>query len=51
MNKNPNQPPQLNVDLKTTEAIKNSEGKNLFASGVILRKISKIFLLRDGQKI
>ena len=39
MNKNPNQPPQLNVDLKTTEAIKNSEGKNLFASGVILRKI------------
>ena len=33
--------PQLNVDLKTTEGIKNSEGKSVFQSGVILRKISK----------
>ena len=51
MNKNPNQPTQLNVDLKTTEAIKNSEGKNLFASGVILRKISKFVAGTDDDAI
>ena len=31
----------LNVDLKTTEGLKNSEGGSIFKSGVILRKISK----------
>ena len=34
--------PQLNVDLKSTTAILNSEGKNVFVSGVILRKNLKI---------
>ena len=40
MNKQPQQP-QLNVDLKATEGIKNADGKSLFQSGVILRNFSK----------
>ena len=41
MNKQQPQQPQLNVDLKSTEGITNSEGGSIFKSGVILRKISK----------
>ncbi len=48
---NQNQQPQLNVDLKTTEGIKNSEGKSIFQSGVILRKISKFVAGTDNDAI
>ena len=43
--------PQLNVDLKSTTAILNSEGKNIFVSGVILRKISKFVAGTDEDAI
>jgi len=42
---------KLNVDLKTTEGIKNSEGKSVFQSGVILRKISKFVAGTDSDAI
>jgi hypothetical protein len=53
MNKNqqPQQPPQLNVDLKTTEGIKNADGGSIFKSGVILRKISKFVAGTDNDAI
>jgi len=35
------QPSQPNIDLKNTTAIKSSTGNQLFAEGVILRKVSK----------
>ena len=50
MAKKPQQP-QLNVDLKATTAILNSEGKNVFLSGVILRKISKFVAGTDDDAI
>jgi hypothetical protein len=33
--------PQLNIDLKNTTGIPNSEGGSVFQQGLILRKISK----------
>ena len=53
MNKNqqPQQPPQLNVDLKSTEGLKNAEGGSIFKSGVILRKISKFVAGTDNDDI
>lgn len=45
------QVPQMNVDLKTTEGITNSEGKSVFQSGVILRKISKFVAGTDNDAI
>jgi hypothetical protein len=39
--KQPEQDPQLNIDLKSTTGFKNSEGNSIFQSGVILRRISK----------
>jgi hypothetical protein len=33
--------PQLNLDLKSTTGIQNSEGGSVFRQGLILRKISK----------
>ena len=50
MNKQPQQP-QLNVDLKSTEAIKNADGKSIFQSGVILRRISKFVDGTDNDAI
>ena len=50
MNKQPQQP-QLNVDLKSTEAIKNADGKSIFQSGVILRRISKFVAGTDNDAI
>ena len=38
------QQPQMqgpNIDLKNTTAVKSSTGGNVFAEGVILRKVSK----------
>ena len=48
-----NQPqqPQLNVDLKTTEGMKNADGGSIFKSGVILRKISKFVAGTDNDAI
>ena len=43
--------PQLNIDLKSTTGIKNSEGSSLFQSGVILRKISKFIAGTDNDAI
>ena len=45
------QPPQLNVDLKTTEGLKNENGGSIFKSGVILRKISKFVARTDNDAI
>jgi hypothetical protein len=47
---NPQQP-QLNIDLKSTTGIKNSEGNSLFQSGVILRKISKFIAGTENDAI
>jgi hypothetical protein len=33
--------PQLNINLKNTMSIKNSEGGSVFQQGIILRKVSK----------
>jgi len=33
--------PQLNIDLKNTTGMQNSEGGSVFQQGLILRKISK----------
>jgi len=41
----------LNVDLKTTEGLKNSDGGSIFKSGVILRKISKFVAGTDNDAI
>tara|TARA_R110000796_G_scaffold161049_2_gene277817 strand:+ start:560 stop:838 length:279 start_codon:yes stop_codon:yes gene_type:complete len=50
--KNENQQvPQMNVDLKTTEGITNADGKSVFQSGVILRKISKFVAGTDKDAI
>lgn len=45
------QVPRMNVDLKTTEGITNAEGKSVFQSGVILRKISKFVAGTDNDAI
>ena len=45
------QPRGLNVDLKTTEGLKNSDGGSIFKSGVILRKISKFVAGTDNDAI
>ena len=41
----------LNVDLKTTEGLKNSDGGSIFKSGVFLRKISKFVAGTDNDAI
>ena len=38
---NQTQAPQMNIDLKNTTSILSKEGNQLFAEGVILRKVSK----------
>ena len=38
---NQTQTPQMNIDLSNTTAIESKEGNQLFAEGVILRKVSK----------
>tara|TARA_Y100000361_G_scaffold61646_1_gene54084 strand:+ start:3594 stop:3845 length:252 start_codon:yes stop_codon:yes gene_type:complete len=45
------QPRGLNVDLKSTEGLKNSEGGSIFKSGVILRKISKFVAGTENDAI
>ena len=45
------QQPQLNLDLKSTTGIKNSEGSSLFQSGVILRRISKFIAGTENDAI
>ena len=45
------QQPQLNVDLKNTEAIKNADGNSIFQSGVILRRISKFVAGTENDAI
>ncbi len=41
----------LNVDLKSTEGLKNSDGGSIFKSGVILRKISKFVAGTENDAI
>ena len=38
---NQTQAPQMNIDLKNTTSMLSKEGNQLFAEGVILRKVSK----------
>ena len=45
----PIQQPQ--IDLKSTEGMKNSEGGSIFKSGVILRRISKFVAGTDSDAI
>ena len=45
------QPKQPNIDLNSTEGIKNSNGGSIFQSGVILRKISKFVAGTDNDAI
>ena len=48
------QEPQLQqpqIDLKSTTGITNSEGKSLFQSGIILRKISKFVAGTENDAI
>jgi hypothetical protein len=45
----PIQQPQ--IDLKNTEGVTNSEGKSLFQSGIILRKISKFVAGTENDAI
>ena len=49
--KDPQEQPQLNVDLKSTTGFKNSEGNSIFQSGVILRNISKFVAGTDNDAI
>jgi len=42
---------QPNIDLKSTEGMKNAEGGSIFQSGVILRKISKFVAGTDNDDI
>ena len=49
--KQPEQDPQLNMDLKSTTGFKNSEGNSIFQSGVILRRISKFVAGTDNDAI
>ena len=49
--KQPEQDPQLNIDLKSTTGFKNSEGNSIFQSGVILRRISKFIAGTDNDAI
>ena len=44
-------PKQPNIDLKSTEGMKNSDGGSIFKSGVILRKISKFVAGTDNDAI
>ena len=50
MSAQPN-PQGLNVDLKNTKAIKNSEKGSIFKSGVILRRVSKFVAGTDNDAI
>ena len=45
----PIQQPQ--IDLKSTEGMKNAEGGSIFKSGVILRRISKFVAGTDNDAI
>ena len=47
----PQQRPQMQVDLTTTNGVKNSKGTNIFKSAVILRKISKYVAGTDSDAI
>lgn len=49
--KEPQEQPQLNVDLKSTTGFKNSENGSIFQSGVILRRISKFVAGTDNDAI
>ena len=49
--KQPEQDPQLNIDLKSTTGFKNSEGNSIFQSGVILRRIPKFVAGTDNDAI
>ena len=42
---------QMQVDLTTTTAVKNSKGTSVFKSAVILRKISKYVVGTDADAI
>jgi hypothetical protein len=42
---------QTQIDLTNTTGITNSEGKNLFQSGIILRKISKFVAGTENDAI
>ena len=42
---------QPQIDLKSTEGMKNAEGGSIFKSGVILRKISKFVAGTDNDAI
>jgi len=44
-------PKQPNIDLKSTEGMKNADGGSIFKSGVILRKIIWIIQQHNNQQV
>tara|TARA_Y100001973_G_C5170322_1_gene318645 strand:+ start:794 stop:1045 length:252 start_codon:yes stop_codon:yes gene_type:complete len=51
MKNQPQNPGQLNVDLKSTKGIKNSKDGSIFKSAVILRRVSKFVAGTDNDAI
>lgn len=51
MKESTQQQPQINIDLKSTIKIENSEGGSIFQSGVILRRISKFVVASESDAI
>lgn len=45
------QQPQLSIDLKNTQAVKNFNGGNIFQQGVILRTVSKFVTGTDEDAL
>lgn len=48
---NQNNQMQINIDLKNTQPIKSSSGSQIFAQGVILRKVSRFVAGTDEDAI
>jgi len=48
---NPNQQPQINIDLKNTQPVESPSGNQIFAEGVILRKVSRFVAGTDEDAI
>lgn len=43
--------PQINIDLKSTQPVESSAGNQVFAEGVILRKVSRFVAGTDEDAV
>jgi len=48
---NQQQPPKLNIDLKSTKSIETPEGNKIFQQGVLLREVSKFVIGADENAV